>query len=203
LRTASTRFKRLPGRLAIACGVAALAAASLPAMPSLLPVVTGTEKTPANELTLSGLRPGRDTRATAVGRHHKPSGASDERTATWRDPCRGRDLRMEFGENDVVESITVSVTPGPHDDCRPGTPAMTAETWRTGRGLSLGDLRERVVTLYGQPDSRGPSTREGEETEFLYYPFDWAGSDVPQVLEVTCDKKNGRVVQMTLAGQSL
>ena len=57
--------------------------------------------------------------------------------------------------------------------------------------------------VYGEPDSRGPSTRQDEETEFLYYAFDWAGSEVPQVLEVTCNQKTGRVVQITLAAQSL
>ena len=156
-----------------------------------------------NELTLAGLRPGRDTRAAALARYHKPWGASDEKTAAWRDLCRGREVRIEFGENDVMESITASVTAGPHYDCHAGTPVMAAETWRTGRGLALGEVRERAVALYGQPESRGPSAREGQETEFLYYPFDWAGSDVPQVLEVTCDKKSGRVVQITLARQSL
>ena len=156
-----------------------------------------------NELTLSGLRPGRDTRAAALARYHKPWGASDEKTAAWRDLCRGRELRIEFGQNDAVESITVSVMTGPHYDCSPGTPRMPAGAWKTGRGLALGELRERVVALYGEPESHGPSTKQGDESEFYYYAFDWAGSDVPQVLEVTCDKKTGRVVQITLAAQSL
>lgn len=157
----------------------------------------------ANELTLSGLRPGRDTRAVAQARYHKPWGASDEKTATWRDLCRGREVRADFGEDGVVESVTVSMMPGPRDDCRPETKGMPADAWQTGRGLSLGDRRERVAALYGQPDSQGPSTKQGDESEFYYFAFDWAGSDVPQVLEVTCDKKTGRVVQITLAAQSL
>ncbi|HEV2101325.1 MAG TPA: hypothetical protein VGR58_00970 [Candidatus Acidoferrum sp.] len=40
-----------------------------------------------------------------------------------------------------------------------------------------------------------------------YYAFDWAGADVPQVMEVLCtretDGKPGRVVEITLAGPSL
>jgi len=41
----------------------------------------------------------------------------------------------------------------------------------------------------------------------LYYAFDWAGSDVPQVMEVLCtvehDGKPGRVIEITLAASSL
>jgi hypothetical protein len=41
------------------------------------------------------------------------------------------------------------------------------------------------------------------ELEFLYYAFDWAGADVPQVMEIHCARENGRVVEMTLAFPSL
>jgi hypothetical protein len=41
----------------------------------------------------------------------------------------------------------------------------------------------------------------------LYYAFDWAGPDVPQVMEVLCtaqkDGEPGRVVEITLAAASL
>jgi len=202
---------RRSNRESLGLGVAALAAASLlcamflAAAPGQKPGQKAERKAdhPANELTLSGLRPGRDTRATSLARYHKPWGASDEKTATWRDLCRGREMRADFGEDGVVESVTVSVMTGPRYDCRPETKGMPAEAWQTGRGLSLGEMRARVVALYGQPDSQGPSTKQGDESEFYYYAFDWAGSDVPQVLEVTCDKKTGRVVQITLAAQSL
>ena len=169
----------------------------------------------ANELTLAGLRPGRDTRATALARFHKPwagdpdSEPDSDTSAVWRDLCRNREVRMEFGENDVIESITVSIIAGPIYDCAPstsgapGASTMPMDAWRTGRGLSLGELRSRVLVVYGQPESQGPSSEQGDEAEFLYYAFDWAGSEVPQVLEVTCDKKSGRVVQITLAAESL
>lgn len=197
--------------------VAALSAAFLlsatsPLSTPLRPAAPGQEQSqksgreadhPANELALSGLRPGRDTRATALARYHKPRGASDEKTASWRDLCRGRELRVDFGEDGVVESVTVSAMTGPRSDCRPETKGMPAEAWQTGRGLSLGEMRERVVAIYGQPESQGPASKQGDESEFYYYAFDWAGWDVPQVLEVTCDKKTGRVVQITLAAQSL
>jgi len=58
-----------------------------------------------------------------------------------------------------------------------------------------------------EPDSRSPSTKDGQPLELMYYPFDWAGPDVPQVMEVLCTKeadgKPGRVVEITLAAPSL
>jgi hypothetical protein len=61
--------------------------------------------------------------------------------------------------------------------------------------------------LYGQPGSRGPSTKDGQQLELLYYAFDWAGPDVPQVMAVLCtpgsNAKPGRVVEITLMAPSL
>jgi hypothetical protein len=37
----------------------------------------------------------------------------------------------------------------------------------------------------------------------MFYAFDWAGSDVPQVMEVLCERATGRVVEITLAFPSL
>ena len=63
------------------------------------------------------------------------------------------------------------------------------------------------MRLYGEPDSRSPSTKGGQRLELLYYAFDWAGPDVPQVMEVLCTvEKDGmpaRVVEITLAASSL
>ncbi|MBS1840842.1 MAG: hypothetical protein JST77_08330 [Acidobacteria bacterium] len=77
----------------------------------------------------------------------------------------------------------------------------------TGSGLAVSDPAERVVLLYGEPTSRSPSTKNGQPLELLYYAFDWAGPDVPQVMEVVCtvpkDGTPGRVVEITLAAGSL
>jgi hypothetical protein len=37
----------------------------------------------------------------------------------------------------------------------------------------------------------------------MYYAFDWAGSSVPQVMEVFCARDSGRVMEITLAYPSL
>ena len=69
------------------------------------------------------------------------------------------------------------------------------------------DACPRVIALYGEPNWRGPSTKDGRELELLFYPFDWAGPDVPQVMEVLCtpakEGKSGRVVEIMLAAASL
>lgn len=69
------------------------------------------------------------------------------------------------------------------------------------------DSCSRTMELYGKPDLRSPSTRNGQPLELLYYAFDWARPDVPQIMEVVCtaekDGKPGRVVEVTLAAPSL
>jgi hypothetical protein len=84
---------------------------------------------------------------------------------------------------------------------------VSATKWATGRGLRLGDRAVRAAELYGKPDSRSPSTKSGQRLELLYYAFDWAGADVPQVMEVVCtvgkDGGPGLVVEITLAASSL
>jgi hypothetical protein len=64
-----------------------------------------------------------------------------------------------------------------------------------------------AILLYGNADSRSPSTKNGQPLELLYYAFDWAGPDVQQVMEVvsTAPKAGapGRVVEITLAAGSL
>jgi hypothetical protein len=52
-------------------------------------------------------------------------------------------------------------------------------------------------------ESPGPSVKGEHELELLYYAFDWAGSDVPQVMEILCARESGRVMEITLAYPSL
>ncbi len=91
-----------------------------------------------------------------------------------------------------------------------GTPqcgATSRSLWVTSHNLALRDPTSRVLKLYGQPDSRGPSTKGNQQLELLYYAFDWAGPNVPQVMEVLCtpekDGQPGKVVEIMLAAASL
>ncbi len=157
-----------------------------------------------NELTLAGLRPGKDTLSDAAKSfkpEHTARGSRPE-SPEWADGCTGRFVRLELGRDNLIEGVTVSSLGSSKAECRATPPAwLQPKLLRTGRGLSLGSAKSSVVATYGPPQSSGPSTLNGRQLELLYYAFDWAGTDVPQVMEVTIEK--GRVVQITLAFPSL
>ncbi len=164
----------------------------------------------ANELTLAGLRPGRDKAAKAIQLFGKPNFRSpDKQSLVWG--FAGTDgayyLNLDVDKTDVVQFIRVSQGDGPSGVIVPRRSPFAIRTWESGRGLAVGTSGSRVVQLYGEPDSRSPSTKAGRKLELLYYAFDWAGADVPQVMEVLCtvedDGKPGRVVEITLAAPSL
>jgi len=164
---------------------------------------------PTNELTLGGLRPGVSTLADAerrFGTKNRDTQAETDDIKQWGESCTGRSLRLEVDENGVIQIATVSSLGPRAADCaqKPTSNGpLTIEKLKSGQGLALGQMKQRVIALYGEPDSAVPTTYEGREFELLYYAFDWAGSDVPQVMEVTCERGTGRVRKITLAFPSL
>jgi hypothetical protein len=160
-----------------------------------------------NELTLAGLRPGRDTLAMAFKRykkkylaHHPGAG----HTVQWRETCTGRSLTLQADDHAVIQEITVSSLVPRNGSCTDRRfDALHVQGWVTGRGLRLGDPQGRVTELYGEPNSSGPSVRGEYKLIYLYYSFDGGGPDVPQVMEVYCARDTGRVVEITLAYPSL
>lgn len=156
-----------------------------------------------NELTLAGLRPGRDRISTPRSIFRTlPLAPSRAGVTKWRDDC-GQELRVETGERAIVETVTVSALGGKSESCKPETnAAQTYEALATGRRLELHDLCARVIELYGEPESRSPSVQGPRKLELLFYSFDWAGEDVPQSMEVSCDAA-GRVVEIILASSTL
>jgi len=185
--------------------ISALAAVLLPAAWAL--AQQGQTLRRVNELTLAGLRPGRDALAAALKRYSEKYISGDRASANvkqWRDACTGRTLSLELNSRAIIQVITVSsLIPqeGKCEDRRFGTVAV--QNWVTGRGLRLGDPQDRVLQLYGEPNSSGPSVNGDRELEFLHYAFDWAGADAPQVLEIHCARETGRVVEIILAYPSL
>ena len=164
----------------------------------------------ANELQLARLRPGISRLADAEKLYPAQFRLRDSASASqpiWVDGCTGRQLRLELSEAGSITSVTVTSIGAAVADCEsyvsPQRDALKSSRWSTGRGLRLGDPSRRVLALYGPPASRAPSTQAGLDLELLYYEFDWAGPDVPQVMEISCDRKTGRVVQMTLSFPSL
>ena len=119
------------------------------------------------------------------------------------DPCSHIVLYLDSGFGKMIETVRVQEYESMGGVCQVNRRAQ----WISGRGLRIGDSMERVVALYGDPDSRSPSTKAGKQLELLYYAFDWAGPDVPQVMQVLCtaakDGKPRKVVEITLAAASL
>jgi hypothetical protein len=160
-----------------------------------------------NELTLAGLRPGRDTLRRAKQLYSKGQKVdSSDATTTFLEWCQDVKLIVENDATGRIQTIRVLGGPGhPTIDCLPGVNPVPS--WITGHRVGLGDLTSAVLKTYGKPDSRSPSTRAGQQLELWYYAFDWAGPDVPQVMQVLCtpekDGRPGRVVEITLAASSL
>ena len=159
----------------------------------------------ANELTLAGIRPGRDKIGRVLNIYGKPkSGRKGETEFSWEVHCQPESLFVTTDQSGVVQAIQVDLQQDVLElDCE----RKPEISWKTGRKLENGDLASRVIKLYGEPDSRSPSSKGKQQLELLYYAFDWAGPDVPQVMTVLCtvDKGGipGRVVEITLGASSL
>jgi hypothetical protein len=160
-----------------------------------------------NELTLAGLRPGHDSLAAALKRFKaKYSLSSDSGDASgagkksWGDACTGHSLAIETDNHSLIQRVTLSSLVPQDGKCVDRRiDALNMKDWATGRGLRLGDPRNRVTELYGEPNSSGPSIKESKELEFLHYGFNWAGSEVPQAMEIYCERETGRVLEITLS----
>jgi len=129
--------------------------------------------------------------------------ADDGRSATWTDPCHRAAMFLDIELSQRLKSIRISHADWLAGDCGP----LKRSKWRTDKNLALGDPTKRVQALYGEPDSRIPSTNGRQQLELLYYAFDWAGPNVPQIMTVLCtpekEGKPGQVVEITLEAASL
>jgi hypothetical protein len=159
-----------------------------------------------NETLLAGLRPGRDTFAVAEKRFKLKNlaGNQDSGIKEWRDDCSGRSIRLELDAKSTIQSITITTLGFQEGKCSDKrVEFLDPKNWVTGVGLRIGDPQDRIIDYYGEPNSSGPAAKNGQELELMSYQFDWAGSDVPQVMEVLCARDTGRVVEITLAFPSL
>ena len=191
------------------CASLAVAAASAAAAPGarISPPFAGQSPVHhGNETVLAGLRPGRDNFAAAEKRFKGKSISEEPNSGSreWRDDCSGRSIRLEVDAKSVIQSVTITTLGTQEGKCSDRRPDfLDPRFWVTGLGLRMGDSQDRVVGLYGEPNSSGPASKNGQDLELMYYQFDWAGSDVPQVMEVLCARDSGRVVEITLAFPSL
>jgi hypothetical protein len=196
LRRASKRFWLPVSAVALAAAAIAMQA--------------GPQEAPAkrvNELTLAGLHPGRDEIATSTKRFRDLEQDPDATDAyIWGDICTHRDLRVEVDSTQIVRTVTVSSHYKPEVMAKCAASAMDPKRLKliaTGHGLQLGDACGRVAEIYGKPESQSPSVKGNDKLELYLYTFDWAGPDVPQVMEVSCDNSSHTVVEITLAAPSI
>ena len=158
-----------------------------------------------NEFTLAGLRPGRDSLSRAIVLYKNPNEKTqkEESTFSWGATCQKQTLSIDIDATKKIQVIRTIETDWSLGDC--AKPFLGS--WSTGHGLRVGDPSSKVAELYGEPDSKSPGSKGGQQLELWYYAFDWAGADVPQVMEVLCSKekdgKPGQVIEITLAAPSL
>jgi hypothetical protein len=197
LKRGSTTFSLCVSLLAIATS-AALRPAAQNASPGADPAVIRHR----NETLLAGLRPGRDTFAVAEKRFKikNLSAESNSGSKEWRDDCSGRVIHLEVDAKSVIQSVTITSLGSQAGKCADRRPDfLDQQNWLTGLGLRIGDSQDRIYGLYGEPNSSGPASKNGRELALLRYQFGWAGTDVPQAMEVWCALDTGRVVEITLA----
>lgn len=169
------------------------------------PQVAASKRT--NELTLAGLRPGHDE-LISPQKHFRELDRDESATDAllWGDICTHRELRVEVDAKKIVLTITVDSNYKPEimAKCQPIVMSPSRlKLLASGNGLQLGDPCARVAEIYGKPESKSPSVRGSEQLELWLYSFDWAGADVPQVIEVSCSDSSKQVVAITLAASSL
>ena len=160
----------------------------------------------SHELTLARLRPGKSNMSRAISLNKSlGSPRREDETTAWFDQSACEKINLDADVRGLIQSIRVSI------NIFNGQKACTSVPeglgWKTGKGLFLRAACTEATHIYGEPTSRSPSTKDGQPLELLYYAFDWAGPDVPQVMEVVCtapkDGTPGRVVEITLAAGSL
>jgi hypothetical protein len=155
-----------------------------------------------NETMLAGLRPGHDTLAVAEKRFKAKNFSEDGNSGAkeLRDDCSGRSIRLEVDTKSVIQSVTITTLGSQEGKCSDRRPDfLDPKNWLTGLGLRIGDSQDRAVGLYGEPNSSGPASKNGQELDRMNYQFGWAGPEVPQAMELLCARDTGRVVEITLA----
>jgi hypothetical protein len=158
------------------------------------------------ELTLAHLRPGKSNMSRAIYLNKSlGSPRAEEGTTAWFDQNACEKINLDADTRGLIQSVRLSINALKGQKTCLAVPEGAG--WKTGKGLFLRSACADAIQIYGEPTSRSPSTKNGQPLELLYYAFDWAGPDVPQVMEVVCtapkDGTPGRVVEITLAAGSL
>ena len=156
-----------------------------------------------NELTLAGLRPGRD-KISAPAKEFR--GLERDAAVTdaylWGDICTHRGLEVVVHGAGVVKTVSVTSNYKPEIMAKCAASVMEPKRLKllaSGHGLQLGDACGRIEEIYGKAQERSPSVAGSDKLESYWYTFDWAGPDVPQVMAVNCDAASQTVTEIMLA----
>jgi hypothetical protein len=164
-----------------------------------------------DELTLAGLRPGKDSMEKAskkFGKEPNFRAPDAPNVHSWPINCFVDKLEVEADPNGIIRSVTVSFSSnlagGIVVDCADRAASRKFRSqFGSGRNLLLHDRCGRIEEIYAKAESRSPSVKGSDKLELYLYKFDWAGTDVPQVMEVSCDASSQTVVELTLAAGTL
>ncbi len=110
----------------------------------------GTESTKlVREVTLAGLRPGKDAVESAYrrfGKENVDKHLSTDTTVSWRDECNHQELTVGIGPSGVIREVTVGPPIAVTDaDCfQKAYSREVRARFGSGRGLLLGDRCGRV-----------------------------------------------------------
>ncbi len=135
-----------------------------------------------NETLLAGLRPGRDTFAIAEKRFKQKSLTEDHDSGAkeWRDTCSGRTIRLEVDAKLVIQSVTITALGLRNGKCAERQAEfLDPKNWATGLGLRIGDSQDRVTDYYGEPNSSGPASKNGQDLSLDVLPVRFCGLGRP------------------------
>ena len=64
----------------------------------------------------------------------------------------------------MIQSVTLTTLGKQEGTCSDRRPDfLDPRNWLTGLGLRMGDSQDRVAGLYGEPNSSGPASKNGQE----------------------------------------
>ncbi len=97
--------------------------------------------------------------------YQKPDlkGKNGELQIRWSDACRKQIPATDSDASQKIQVIQDKEAGWLIGDCA----EVPLAPWKTGRGLCVWDFSRRVIQLYGELDSRSPSTKGGQQLELL------------------------------------
>jgi hypothetical protein len=156
---------------------------------------------PVNEIRLGGLQPGRDTLQSFKRKVKREEPAFDGSTEhSYYEICNYQTIDVYPDSTGRLTRISVTqVTERIIADCTDKSYSRQARRWLgSGHDLLLGDTCQQAIEIYGKPASETSGAESNSVIKSMTYDFGWAGSKVPQAMQVECSIPENKVIKMTL-----